>query len=487
MLAQQTRVQDTLANSLDYLLEGCQIISFDFRYLYVNTTVAKQGKSSKKELLGHTMMEMYPGIEKTEFFAKLRDCMINRKLSVIENEFIFPDGSKKWFELRIEPVPEGVIIFSIDINAKKATETKLRKTYLQDEVILESIGEGLIVTDQYGKTTMINRAAQEMLGYIPEEVLGQQVITWLSMQDESGHTILNRDRPLSLVLNQSKPLMNITSYYIRKNKDRFPVNITITPIIIEGKLTGIIEVFRDISKEKAIDKAKTEFVSVASHALRTPLGIAKWYLEAISGEKYLHDAPDILINYLDEIYKNNERLLVLVRNLLSVSRIDQGKIKDVPKKIDVIEHIKLIVKDMQIAALKDHVSIILTIKHTDFPPLYIDPLRFREVLENLITNAIKYDTKNKPVEVIVDKKTNLLSISVKDQGIGISEEDKKKIFSKFFRAEKAISNNTEGSGLGLYVTKSYVEGWNGSITLLSKENKGSTFTIHLPIAPIPKT
>src|SRR4030066_1553393 len=114
-----TEVENRLQATLDSMLEGCQIIDFDWRYAYVNESVAKQGRRVKKDLLGHTMMEMYPGIENTELFSYLRDCMFKRIPHQMENEFIFPDGSKGWFELRIEPAPEGILILSHDVTKRK--------------------------------------------------------------------------------------------------------------------------------------------------------------------------------------------------------------------------------------------------------------------------------------------------------------------------------------------------------------------------------
>jgi PAS domain S-box-containing protein len=118
-------VENRLQVSLDSMIEGCQIIDYDWRYVYVNEAAAKQGRKRKEELLGYTMMQVYSGIDRTEMFNNLRNCMTNRVPHQMENEFTFPDGSKAWFELRMEPVPEGVLILSIDITKNKAIESEL--------------------------------------------------------------------------------------------------------------------------------------------------------------------------------------------------------------------------------------------------------------------------------------------------------------------------------------------------------------------------
>ncbi len=346
----ERNIERKLEAIFDNMVEGCQIIGFDYRYLYLNKAIIKQGRKTKKQLMGNTMMECYPGIEKTEVFANIKTCMEKRLHINMESEFEFPDGNKGWFELRMEPVPDGTLIFSVDITGRKAA-----------------------------------------------------------------------------------------------------------------------------------DKAKSEFISVASHALRTPLGISKWYLEAIRGEDYIRTAPKIAKNYLSEIYRNNERLLALVRNLLSISRIDQNKIKDHPELVNIVELIKKIIKQMSLIAKKRDIMVELKLKGPKVPKIFIDRLRLQEVIENLLSNSINYNVPHGKIELILEPIKDILYLNITDTGIGIEEEDRKKLFTKFFRAQKAIITNTEGSGLGLYLAKSYIEGWGGKISLKSTEGKGASFMIELPI------
>jgi PAS domain S-box-containing protein len=125
-ISEKKNLEERLKITLDTMAEGCQIIDFNYRYVYVNDTVVKQGKSAKEALLGHTMMERYPDIDKTPMFAKLKECMEKRTTTTMENEFIFPDGSKGWFHLRIEPVAEGAIIFSEDISDRVKAQGELK-------------------------------------------------------------------------------------------------------------------------------------------------------------------------------------------------------------------------------------------------------------------------------------------------------------------------------------------------------------------------
>ncbi len=141
--------ENRLQTTMDSMLEGCQIIDRDWRYLYVNEAVAKQGRRSKRELIGRTMMEMYPGIENTELFSHLQKAMSKSVPHQMENIFTFPDGSKGWFDLRIEPVPEGVLILSIDVTKHRELEEQLNKyRYRLEEVVAERTSECSKVNEQ---------------------------------------------------------------------------------------------------------------------------------------------------------------------------------------------------------------------------------------------------------------------------------------------------------------------------------------------------
>ncbi len=154
-----------LRNTLDSMLEGCQIIGFDWRYLYVNDAVARHGRRAKEELLGHTMMEMYPGIEETEMFAALRRCMGKRIPHHMENEFTFPDGSKGWFELSIQPVPEGIFILSLDITDRKRAEEELRRVNRALRVLSECNQSVIRATEESDLLHEICRIIVEVGGY----------------------------------------------------------------------------------------------------------------------------------------------------------------------------------------------------------------------------------------------------------------------------------------------------------------------------------
>ncbi|HMK94351.1 MAG TPA: PAS domain S-box protein [Candidatus Limnocylindrales bacterium] len=145
-------VERRLQVSLDFMIEGCQIIDYDWRYVYVNEAAAEQGRKKKEELLGYTMMQVYPGIDRTEMFNNLRNCMTNRVPHQMENEFTFPDGSKGWFDLHMEPVPEGVLILSADITKSKTIEAELNGyRHRLEQVIAQRTAECAIANEELTK------------------------------------------------------------------------------------------------------------------------------------------------------------------------------------------------------------------------------------------------------------------------------------------------------------------------------------------------
>lgn len=379
----------------------------------------------------------------------------------------------------LEKTKKAMLNIMEDLDEAKSAIDKQRS---RDESILASVGDGLIAIDSEGKIIVMNKVAEKLLGWNTKEALGKLYNDIISLENENGISIPLGERPLSKALASFTTTTTTTELFlVSKNKVKFPVAIIVSPIVLDNKIIGAVEVFRDITREKEIDKAKTEFVSLASHQLRTPLGITKWYLEALDSEDYFKKAPAVIRNYFNEIHKSNERLLSLVRGLLSVSRIEQGRVKDVPKMIDVKKLVMEVVEQMKAVSRKKNIDLVLTVQAEKIPLINIDTLRLREVIENLVTNALEYTKAGGNVSVALQKIGGEISISFKDTGMGISEGDRKNLFTKFFRSEEAIKNNPEGSGLGLYVVKSYVEGWGGSISVESVYGKGSTFTIILPI------
>ena len=351
----------------------------------------------------------------------------------------------------------------------------------KNEAILTSIGDGLVVVDKEGKISYINKSFEEMLGWKAQEIVGKSMVQVVPREDLYGVEVLFKERILTQVLDGQKFVADLTNpfYYIRKDKSRFPVSSIVAPVVLNKKIVGAVEVFRDITKEKEIDKAKTEFVSLASHQLRTPLSTVNWYSEMLltgdvgevtSGQK----------KYLEEIYSGNQRMVDLVNTLLDVSRIELGTLVVESKPTDIIKLTQNVIDEQRLQIIEKKIK--LSPSFEDSVPLFkADPKLLRMVIQNLLSNAIKYtpDGGKVCVSISLDKKNVILKIS--DNGYGIPKNQQDKIFTKLFRADNVIGKDTEGTGLGLYIAKSIVEQAGGKLWFESKENQGTTFHVALPL------
>lgn len=230
----------------------------------------------------------------------------------------------------------------------------------------------------------------------------------------------------------------------------------------------------DITEQKRIDKAKTEFISLASHQLRTPLSTVKWNLDLLAqtelSEKQRH--------YWDKIYSGNERMIGLVKKLLNISRIQLGTLAVEWQKIDLNEVFERTLDEVAVQAQQHGVQL-----KRELPEQAIattDAKLLQIVVENLLTNAIRYTPEGGTVTLSCTRDRANLTIRVSDTGIGIPKDVRDKIFSKLFRAPNARDMSAHGTGLGLYMTRQLVEALGGSISFDSREHAGTTFTVSLP-------
>ena len=292
--------------------------------------------------------------------------------------------------------------------------------------------------------------------------------------------IIEDERPMAKTLKARQEVLNQQRdiEYVRKDGTRFPVAISVSPMAVGGELIGAVEVFRDITKEQQVDKAKTEFVSLASHQLRTPLTAISWYTEMLltDDKKGLSDTQE---DYLNEVRLATERMIDLVNALLNVSRIELGTYAVEPVELDVKKVLQDVIRDVGVLAKDRKVSLVTDDARA--PDRYLtDPNLLGMVFQNLISNALKY-TPEGTVTVRVYADDTWLNIEVEDTGYGIPDDQRDQIFTKLFRADNVKAQDTTGTGLGLYIIKAVIEEVGGSIRFESEEGKGTTFFVRLPI------
>ena len=360
-----------------------------------------------------------------------------------------------------------------ELEAQKET---LAETAAKDEALLENIGEGVIAVDNDRKVIFVNQTAADMLGYDIESLKGT-VITDQLLEDEKGNAIPLDKRPTTIAL-ATNELTRVVYFFVRKDKTRFPMAITATPIKLKGKTIGLIEIIRDVTREKEVEKAKSEFVSLTSHQLRTPPTAIKWYSEyLLSHSENLNEKQK---EYLNEIYKGNQRMIDLINALLNVSRIELGAFLSGIESINLISRAKVILNELD-NKIKEKKLTIEQIYQKNILVMNADLKLLDIIIENLLTNAVKYTPAGGKITIEIKTQDEHMLFRVSDTGEGIPLYQQQKIFGKLFRADNANELDPVGSGLGLYITKSIVEQTGGKIWFDSVEKKGTDFYVSYPL------
>ncbi len=349
----------------------------------------------------------------------------------------------------------------------------------RDETLLESMSEGMIALDATGKIVLVNNVALHLFELAQtDSVVGSSFTERITLYTQAGEPLSTADLPTTTTLQKGEVVNDVFAYKIGDRK--ILINVASGPIKLEGKVAGAILVLRDVTKEKEVDRMKTEFISLASHQLRTPLSAIKWFSEMLLNGDAGELSPDQK-DFTKNISDSTDRMVELVNSLLNISRIESGRIIIDPRPTDLKELITGIVNDLKAKTEERQQNLIISV-HPDIPKLNIDPRLISQVYLNLLTNAIKYTPKKGEISVFVSKNGEDVVSQVTDNGYGIPKEQQGRIFQKFFRAENVAKVETDGTGLGLYLIKAVVESSGGKIWFESEEGKGTSFWFTIPLS-----
>ncbi|MEI6238693.1 MAG: ATP-binding protein, partial [bacterium] len=373
-----------------------------------------------------------------------------------------------------------------DVEKEKRQVEILANDLVKFKLAVENTSEQVFITDVEGMIVYSNKSIENITGFKPSEALGKKAGTLWKLP----MTLDYYKNMWDIIKNQKKNYIGEIQNK-RKDGEIYTARLNISPVLNDkNEVIHFVAIERDISKEKEVDKAKTEFVSLASHQLRTPLSAINWYTEMLLAG----DAGPIneeQKKYLNEVATGNKRMVALVDALLNVSRLDLGTFMIEPEPVNTKEMAKSVIAELQ-PMIKEKKIEIKEVYGENLPIFNADQKLLRMVLQNLLSNAFKYTPALGTVslqmrviqkgEIFGEKVLSGASfaISVGDNGIGIPERQQDKIFSKLFRADNARESETEGTGLGLYVIKSIIDKSGGDVWFKSEENKGTTFYIILP-------
>jgi PAS domain S-box-containing protein len=351
----------------------------------------------------------------------------------------------------------------------------------RDEAILAGMGEGLLALDESGMVALVNQRAAEIFGVPRDTLFGKPLEKCITgLRDEGDKTELTSEkRPEVIAKTTMQPITEVYMYHPKEGA-KMAISVNATPILNEKLVVGIVLVVRDVTREKEVDRMKTEFISLASHQLRTPLSAIRWFSEMlVSGDAGELNAEQQ--EFAQNVYDSTDRMIALVGSLLNISRIESGRIMIDPKPTDVKELVSGIVNDLHAKIEERQQNLVISV-HEGLPQINLDPRLISQVYMNLLTNAIKYTPKGGEVSVFVSRKGEDLVSQITDNGYGIPKAQQGKLFQKFFRAENVTKIETDGTGLGLYLVKAIIESSGGKIWFESDEGKGTTFWFSLPMS-----
>ena len=365
-------------------------------------------------------------------------------------------------------------------NERKKTEEAHNKT----AAIISNLADPIIVIDKENKISLINPASRDVLG-LSHQDLGKEIVSSNNYSMDNFKGIIKKEYQVKKISEIAKKEVFyeelITSHH---DTDHTYKVITAKIIDYKGEYLGVMKIFYNVTREKNLDKMKSEFISIAAHQLRTPLSAIKWSIKLIldEDEGKINEGQKTL---LAKGYASNERVINLVNDMLNVSRIEEGRFGYSFAHEDIANALKVVLGTLENEINERKIQV--SIKKPDNLALVLmDKQKIILVLQNLLENAVKYTPEKGKIDVTIEQGKNHLHVYIKDNGVGIPKEDKKKMFSKFFRAGNVIRMQTEGSGLGLFICKNVIETHGGRIKFTSEEGKGTEFSFTLPISKAPK-
>ena len=378
---------------------------------------------------------------------------------------------------RLEDAKAAAVNVLEDLQAEKDA---LALISARDEAILANMGDGLVVADLNRRVIFLNVSGERMLGWKAREVLGRDWFDVAALKDNHGQKIPLDESFIQKVLTTTTTTTTADNYfYTKKDGSVFPVSITASKISVKGKPIGVIAVFRDISKEKEVEKLRTDFLSLASHQLRTPLSGIKWLIETLNRE-VLGSVTEKQKEYLNQIYQINERMIKLVFDMLNALRFESGEAL-VKKETISIPSLYEEVSLMTASAAKNRgVELHNVLENHTEVVVETDIAMLRSILETFISNAINYSERGQEIFLDAKEEPAAAVFFVKDSGIGIPKEEQGKIFEKFYRSSNAKAFKPDGTGLGLYTASLLAQKIGAKIWFESEINKGTTFYLRVP-------
>jgi PAS domain S-box-containing protein len=453
--------------------------------LDINNTAMKLGGLKKEEVIGKPfsgIKELFSKEDMKKHLEAIDKAARGEKISDYESKLITKDDISYRFLFSNDCIKEkdeikGILVRGRDITQRQRAWDELVKLEEKYRVLAETSADGVLTIGSLGRLTYINPSFEKMCGRRKSQILATLFRDYLS--DDSVYLF---QQIFIDVRKKNEKIENVELELVHADGHIIPIEVNIAPLKKDNEFGGIECTVRDVTERKEVEgelkkseRLKIEFMNIAAHELKSPVTPIMGYLDLIIQDK---DASENVKNWARISLRNSERLLRLVNDILDVSRLDSDTMRFDMGKLDTIEILDEIVEDMKPAMENKNLEFIADIPR-DLPSIMGDRNSLSQVLKNLLENAVKF-TDHGSITIEAKKEGDHVIISVEDTGIGISQDETKKIFTKFYQAYTGDDRKSEGTGLGLFICKEIIEKHNGEILAESKLGKGSKFMIKLP-------
>lgn len=459
-----------------------------------NEGAAKTYGYSEREIIGKHSLILYPEDKKSEFHQMQSKILRGKSVKRLETVRLRKDGRRVQVSLTKTPVQDqkgniiAIAAVARDISLRKKIEQELRQSRDQLEIIFKNVADGITVQNKEGLLIYVNDAAAKLMGFESASEIVQSVkkygqehfrktgLSRFELKDELGKPLEYSELPAYIALHRREHAERLIQYYDRKKKKTLWSQVKASPILDEaGQVIYAVNVFNDVTKQKELERRKDEFLSIASHELKTPI-------TSIKGFAYLLDRllrktnDEKAINYVSKINLYTDKITGLINDLLDITKIQTGQLQFHEETFDFDEMVREVVEDMR--ATTDTHKIILSGKtESTFTG---DRNRLEQVVVNLLSNAVKYSPNADKVKITIRKSGGQIKVAVTDFGIGIPKHKVTKIFERFYRVDETASQFS-GLGIGLYISRGIIIRHGGTIWAESNYGKGSTFAFSLPV------
>lgn len=487
--------EERFRSAFDHMLEGCQIIGYDWRYIYLNESAEIHNHRPNKELIGNRYQDMWPGIEETDVFKMIERVLKTRVPHHFENEFIYPDGSIGWFDLSIQPVPDGVFILSLDISERKKAEMALFESEKKYRLIADNSNDWIYWLVPNGKVHYVSPACERVTGYSADEFIAHPKLIQEIVFEEDREMIIEHHKNSHLdhiphdleyriitkggemrwISHSCSPIYNEKGEYLGQRGTNRNITDRKRAEFELSKLNDTLEqrVIERTSQLEAANKEMEAFSYSVSHDLRAPLRHINGYVDLLN-DKYLDILPEKAQHYLNTISGASKQMGTLIDDLLHFSRTGRQEMHKT--EIDM----NLLVEDVLEKIRPDTAVRTIKWKIQRLPGLNGDASLLKLVWLNLLDNAVKYTKYRETAEISIEYKSEKDSyiFCVRDNGVGFDMKYANKLFGVFQRLHNQA--DFEGTGIGLANVQRIIHKHNGRVWAESEPDKGSAFYFSLP-------